>query len=114
MPKIQDTTNDEILEVVKNFASATEERFENIESEIGGIKDKIGGIKNEIGKVKNRMVTKDYLDEKMADLWGDLVVMMRKEDTKVKTLVDILEKRKIISKEDVQKIISMEPFARLS
>lgn len=100
MPKIQDTTNDEILEAVNNFASVTEKRFENIESEIG--------------KIKNRMVTKDYLDEKMADLRGDLVVMMRKEDTKVKTLVDILEKRKIISKKDVQKIVSMEPFARLS
>lgn len=29
------------------------------------------------------MVTKDYLDDKLADLRGDLVVLTKKEDAKV-------------------------------
>lgn len=38
------------------------------------------------------MVTKDYLDDKLADLKGDLVVLMRKEDAKLQALVDVLQK----------------------
>ncbi len=37
------------------------------------------------------MVTKDYLDEKLADLRGDLTILIRKEDTKLKTLVEVLQ-----------------------
>jgi hypothetical protein len=59
------------------------------------------------------MVTKDYLDDKLADLRGDLVVMMRKEDTKVIKLIDILAKRNIISETEAKEILSMEPFAKM-
>jgi len=56
------------------------------------------------------MVTKDYLDDKLLDLRGNMVVMMRKEDDKVKTLVQILNKKKIIDDTDVKTIFSLEPF----
>lgn len=55
-------TVDEILGAVNEFSNAVDKRFDKIES---------------------TMVTKDYLDDKLADLRGDLVVMMQKEDTKV-------------------------------
>jgi len=56
------------------------------------------------------MVTKDYLDTKLADLRGDLVVMMRKEDNKLKALVEILKEKKVINNEEVEKIMHLEPF----
>ena len=59
------------------------------------------------------MVTKDYLDDKLADLRGDLVVLMRKEDRKMLTLVEILFKNKIISEKERQHILSLEPFPQL-
>jgi len=95
----QEPTNNEILEAVNNFST-------KMDSEIGD-------IKSEIGTIKATMVTKDYLDDKLSDLRGDLVVLMRKEDTKLRTLVDVLKKRNIISNEDAQQILAMEPFPQL-
>jgi len=75
---------------VDNFAVIVKKEFEKTNKEIEGI--------------KANMVTKDYLDEKLSDLRGDLVVLTRKEDTKVKKLIDILKKRKLISEKDVNEV----------
>lgn len=89
----KETTNSEILEAINEFSTKVDERFNKIEAV---------------------MVTKDYLDEKLADLRGDLVVLIRKEDTKVKKLVDILLKRNIITESESKEIFTMEPFAQVS
>ena len=93
-PKIQD-----VLEAIGTFANRVEERFEKLETKVT--------------KIEATMVTKDYLDEKLADLRGDLVLLTRKEDTKLKTLVATLEEKKVIDKKDRTKIVTMEPFAEL-
>ncbi len=59
------------------------------------------------------MVTKSYLDDKLADLKGDLTVLMRKEDTKLKALVEILAEKKVLNEEDKKRIFTMEPFPQL-
>lgn len=96
---ILSTVND-TLSAVNDFATKTENRFQ--------------GLEQRVGRIEALMVTKDYLDDKLADLRGDLVVLMRKEDTKLRTLVDVLKKREIISKDDAQYILSLEPFPQLS
>src|SRR3989344_3717478 len=112
-------TLDEVLEAVNFFADKTERRFDYLEGEISGIKGEISGIKGEISGIngeikgiKEIIVTKDYLDEKMSDLRGDLVVMMRKEDTKLMTLVGVLASKKVLDNKDVRKIYALEPFAQ--
>ena len=91
-------TIDDVLAVVNTFADETHREFSNVKGEISGI--------------KATMVTKDYLDEKVSDLRGDLVVMMRKEDTKLKTLVGVLKEKSVLDSSDVKRIYSMEPFAQ--
>jgi hypothetical protein len=49
----------------------------------------------------------------LADLRGDLVVLTRKEDTKLKELVEILKKKKILTDDDVKHLLTMEPFPQL-
>jgi len=71
-------------------------------------------LKSDITRISATMVTKDYLDTKLADLRGDLVVLTRKEDTKLKELVEILKKKNVLTDEDVKHILTMEPFAQLS
>src|SRR3989338_8531241 len=105
-------TLDEVLEAVNFFADKTERRFDYLEGEISGIKGEISGINGEIKGIKEIIVTKDYLDEKMSDLRGDLVVMMRKEDTKLMTLVGVLASKKVLDNKDVRKIYALEPFAQ--
>ena len=104
-------TIDELALIVQKEFDATNKK---IDKEIGGVKNEIGGMKKDIVKIKATMVTKDYLDEKMADLRGDLVVLMRKEDNKVRKLLDILQKRKVISSKETKEILAMEPFPELN
>ena len=104
MPK--EPTNKEILEAINAFSGDTDKRFD-------GIDGRLDGIDGRLTKVETTMVTKDYLDDKLADLRGDLVVLMRKEDMKVKKLVDILKSRKLLTDKDVKQIMSMEPFPQL-
>lgn len=70
-------------------------------------------IRSEIIEIKSVMVTKDFLEEKLTDMKGDIIVLMRKEDTKLKTLVEILLAHKIISEEEKRRILSLEPFPQL-
>ena len=56
----------------------------------------------------------DAMDEKLGDLKGDLVVLMRKEDKKLTELVNVLKERHIISEEDVKRVLGMEPFPQIS
>jgi hypothetical protein len=79
---------------------------------MGIMKSDIKTMNSDMGTMKSDMVTKDYLDEKLADLRGDMVVLTRKEDKKVMILVDILKDRKLIDEEDVKRIQSLEPFAQ--
>lgn len=101
---------DEILEAVGHFADKTEKCFDALESDMSDVKRDVAGFKSEMQTVKSSMVTKDYLDDKLSDLKGDLTVLMRKEDRKLIALVDILETRKVISQEDANKVLELEPF----
>jgi uncharacterized protein YydD (DUF2326 family) len=116
--KKQDKT-EEILEIV-NFIkdnAVTHGEFNELREEFSGLRGEFGGrldkVEADITAIRAEMVTKDYLDDKMADLRGDLVVLTRKEDGKVKELVKILENKKVLSKSEVKKILAMEPFPQL-
>ena len=76
-------------------------------------KHEFNELKSDVTRIKALMVTKDYLDEKLADLRGDLVVLTRKEDTKVKALINLLKNKKIITPGDAKQLFTLEPFAEL-
>ena len=46
------------------------------------------------------LVTKDYLDDKLDNLRGELVVLTRKEDKKLISLVDTLYGKRVLSSTD--------------
>lgn len=52
------------------------------------------------------------MDDKLANLKGDLTVLMRKEDRKLGALIGLLAQRKIISEADAKQILSLEPFPK--
>ena len=103
----KEATHNEILDAINTFSS-------NVDGKINGVQSDIKSMKSDIGWIKSNMVTKDFLDEKLSDLRGDLVVLMRKEDTKLLKLVDILKERKLISAEEAIAVLSMEPFPKLA
>ncbi|MCK5319975.1 hypothetical protein KAJ61_01140 [Candidatus Parcubacteria bacterium] len=97
-------SNKEILEAINVFSTETDKHFNKIDGRLD--------------KIENTMVTKYYLndklDEKLADLRGDLVVLVRKEDSKMKKLIDILKKRDLLNDTEFNEIMSMEPFPQLA
>lgn len=101
------TTIDDLAIIVKGEFEKVNGRFDKVDGRF----DKVDG---RLDKIESSMVTKDYLDEKLADLRGDLVVLMRKEDTKLKILVEILRKNKVISDQEFTQVLAMEPFSVLS
>lgn len=104
----------DVLNSISSFADSVESRFDSVGERFDKLEGEVKNIKGEIIAIKATMVTKDYLDTKVADLRGDLVVMMRKEDVKLKTLIEILRDKKILDKKEVKQILSLEPFPALA
>ena len=116
----KEESKNEILEAINEFSSKVDERFDKVDERFDKVDERFDkvderfdNLEGKVGKIEATMVTKDYLDEKMADLRGDLVVLMRKEDTKVVKLIEILKRRKVITEAEEKEILSMEPFAKL-
>ena len=93
----------DILDTLREFSTNVDHRFATLEFDVAT-------LKSEMAIVKTTMVTKDYLDEKIVDLRGDLMLFLRKEDQKVNTVVDVLHVRKVISENDAARVFSAGPF----
>lgn len=55
----------------------------------------------------------DSIDEKLAALKGDLIVMMRNEDKKVMLIVQKLKEKKIFDDHDVEEFLNLLPFPQI-
>lgn len=102
----QEPTNTDILEAINEFATKTEGRFNRIEQDVGA-------FKADVTTIKATMVDKDYLVRKLGSLKGDIILIMRKEDVKLRELVSILEEKHVLTKGEVQHILTMDPFPQL-
>lgn len=116
--KKENPTNQDILTAINDFANYVQGRFEGIDGRFEGIDKRFEGMDKRFDRIEQRldrveatMVTKDYLDEKLADLRGDLVVLVRKEDTKLTKLIDLLSDKKVLSAKEHSELVHMEPFA---
>ncbi len=105
--KPQATLNDvfEVVNFIKDNA-VTKEEFNELKGEFIE-------LKKDVTSIKSTIATKDFVTEKLSDLQGNLVVLMRKEDTKLKALVEILKDRHVITEEDKKQILALEPFPSL-
>lgn len=118
--------NAELLEAIHLFAASVDKRFDEVDKRFQevdnrfessdkqflSINKQFESIDKQFHQIRSTMVTKDYLDDKLADLRGDITLLMRKEDTKVKMLVGVLLDKGVIEESDKKKIYSMEPFAQ--
>src|SRR3989338_6896149 len=93
-------------EDLKNLA--TKEDLKQVVGRLDKVEERLGKVES---AMTTTMVTKDFLTTKLYDLRGDLVVMMRKEDTKVQALIEILHKKNILQEHDLSYLLSLEPFA---
>lgn len=66
-----------------------------IKTHISGLQSDVVGIKQEITGIKAVMVTKDYLDEKLG-----------RTDGKINSLVNVLERKAVITADDKRTIMA--------
>jgi hypothetical protein len=60
------------------------------------------------------MVTKDYLDDKLADLKGDVIVKQRKMENRTDTLVTMLKTKKMLESNEVKLLSDLRVFPHIS
>ena len=121
--KLAEENKGEIQSVLK-LAEENKGEIQSVLEIVNFIKDNaasqagVDALAERVSGIENRMVTKEYfkeyLDDKSADLRGDLVVLTRKEDFKVRALVEVMAQKQMLSKEEANKILSMEPFPQLA
>lgn len=75
-----DSRFDEVFEAIHVFSDSVDRRFEDMDRRFGGIDQRLDGMDRRFVRVENQMVTKSYLDDKLADLTSDLVRRFREED----------------------------------
>ncbi len=110
----QEPTNFEILQAINDYAGKNDGQWAKNEERWAKNEERWAKNEERLNRIEATMVTKDYLDDKLADLKGDLIVLMRKEDAKLKALIEILQRRHVISGDEAKGILSMQPFPQLS
>lgn len=100
--KANDTRIDEVLEAVNKGFSGVQVQIEDlktrvtgVETGLTGVETRLTGVETRLTKVEATMVTKDYLDEKLA-----------KTDGKINSLVGILERKSVIALDDKHAILA--------
>jgi len=88
-------------------------------------KDDISQIGVELGRVieqnitpmleemRSQMVTRSYLDDKLAELEGTTVVRQRKEDQKLNLLIDLLHSKAVLYDAEVAELQEIQVFPRV-
>jgi hypothetical protein len=70
------------------------------------IDERVPGI---INKAKLEII--DHVDDKIADLRGDIILLLRKEDRRIQLLIDKLRKKNILEDKDIKELDEIKVFA---
>ena len=86
-------TNQELLETILTSFSDIETRM---------------ATKEDLRIMEHRIL--DSMDDKLADLKGDIIVAMRKEDYKVTELIKMLRQKEILNENESRTLLNLQPF----
>lgn len=100
----------DLITTMAQFAQNVEDRFNGIDNRLDGVDSKFEGIIPRLNRLESLMVTKDYLDDKLADLRSDLGLPIRQTNIKVHTLTDELADKKVFNNTKAKEIKSLPPF----
>lgn len=80
---------DELVEALHLFSTQVDQRFDRIES---------------------TMATKSYVDYKLADLRGDMLLSFKQTDSKINTVAEILEQKQVFSRNESAEVQALGPL----
>lgn len=88
----------------------TMEAIHDLADQVQVLTDKTDLMQSDIGGMKSQMVTKSYLDDKLADLKGGLVNLVRKEDQKMNRFITILAEKQVMTAAETRDVLSFKVF----
>ncbi len=104
--KKQETRTDEIMEFLQEHMVTKEELKEALDETKDELHSELVSkveLRQELNKQKLEII--DAMDDKFANLKGDLVVVNRRTDDKVNRTVKLLAKKKIFSKDEAREVL---------
>ena len=114
----QEVTTNKIMEFLQDHMVVKEE-FNNLRGEFNGLRGQVHNIDGrlqslevKVNQVKLDLI--DAMDKKMANLKGDLVVLLRTEDKKVDAFIEVLRKQRTLKEHDARSLLGMSPFPQIS
>lgn len=117
--KKQDVTTNQIMEFLQEHMVIREE-FEGLKREMvtkGEFKEELSKMvtKDELRQSLNKQKLEilDAIDDKLVNLKGDMIALVRKEDKKVVGLIELSKKKKLITTDEANGLLKMEPFPQL-
>ncbi len=117
MPKGDATTN-EIMEFLQEHMVTREEfnlldgKVQTLDGKVQTLDGKVDNLERKLNQTKLDLL--DAMDDKLANLKGDLVVLMRKEDKKVDHLIKLLQEKSVITEQDAVSMLDIRPFSQSS
>lgn len=69
---------------------------------------KRSATKEDLAQQKHELLSE--IDDKLANLKGDLTILMRKEDRKLVGLIGLLRKKSVLTDDETKGLMGMEPF----
>jgi len=86
---------------------------QNINPQFDEIRERIDALELNVTTIKSEMVTKSYLDDKLANLEGGLIGKLRKEDAKINRLIEFLKEKNILGKQELEELKEYQIFPRM-
>jgi hypothetical protein len=95
-------TNDDIKEIGIELGKVIEHN----------ITPALDELHRELTGVRSQMITKPYLDDKLDELEGTVIIRQRKEDHKVNLLIELLHNKSVLQETDVKQLQDIQVFPR--
>ena len=106
-------TIDDVLSAINSFSTRVDERMDVLDGDTKDVNNDISEMRTDLNKVQSQMVTKDYLDKRVSEMKGESISLVRKEDAKLATTIELLKKKEILSEQEQNVLLRMEPFPKL-
>ena len=104
MTKTTDEKIDDLASAVQagfeSIQKQIDEKFDGVEAKFEGLGKRVEGLEKKV----NNLPDKPYLDDKIADLKGDIVVKLRREDAKVNFLIGLLRNHSVLTDAEVERL----------
>ena len=109
-PETVEQKIDRLAIAVKEGFDGVDAQFKSVDAQFKSVASaaEVEGLRQEIKadlrRIEALMVTKGYLDERLADLKGDLIIKLRKTNEKLDFIVSLLRAHAVFSDDDLKRI----------